>query len=197
MGLHIFPLETKMKHVIAAVMVLSGLVLAQAAGAAGQAPADRKAAIEFYLSGYIGDDIALENAGCVKPAIPDVSSTKQEIGRVSADYAAWRECYNKFIEKLGTLMPLGSAIPADLQKAMSPAELEQARNRLGKVYAVVAEDGQAEARDVMLRYDAWNAKTSEFVRLENARLKSKQQEIDQMNRDFAEKMDMAPRKHVK
>lgn len=174
-------------------LAMAGLLLAVCGAAHAQARAAGQSEIDFFINSYAGDDIALENAGCVRPVIPVVSESKREIERVAREYTAWRDCYNRFVDKLGAQMPLGSALPAEVQRAMTPADLEMAKLRLAKVYAVVAEEGQAEAQLVGASFDAWTEKTNQFVQLENVRLKAKQREIDLMNRDFAEKMDMAPR----
>ncbi len=139
--------------------------------------------IEFYTSKYVGDDIAYENVGCGKPAIPELSHTKSEIKKVAADMDAWRNCYNAYTEKLAALQPVGKALPAGLAERMTPDQLNQAKNRMAQVYNAVADEAEAVAKAVLASHAAWMAKTDEFVKLEDARQKDKAAQLDRLYRD--------------
>ena len=140
--------------------------------------------IEFYTTKYVGDDIAYENVGCGKPAIPALSQTKKEIKKVSDEMEAWRSCYNAYTERLASLQPVGKALPAGLAERMTPAQLAQAKNRMAQVYNAVIDEAESVAKAVMAEHSAWMAKTDEWVKLEDARQKDKQAQIDRMAREM-------------
>jgi hypothetical protein len=162
----------------------AAVILGLCSTAAFAADSDgRKAEIKFYTTEYAGDDIAYENVGCGKPAIPDVSQTKAEIKKVAAAFDAWHSCYDAYIERLNALQPVGKALPAGLAEAMTPAELDLAKRRMAKVYEVVAEEASEVAKVVLAENIAWHGKTEAYVMTEDARQKDKRTQLEQLWRN--------------
>jgi len=142
--------------------------------------------IKFYTTEYVGDDIAYENVGCGKPAIPGVSKTKAEIKKVTDSIDAWRNCYNAYTARLAGLQPVGKALPAGLAESMTPEQLNQAKNRMAQVYNAVMDDAEAVAKEVTASQDAWYKKTNDYLKLEDARLGNLKTDVNNMLRSLSQ-----------
>jgi gallate dioxygenase len=75
--------------------------------------------IDYYARQYDGADVRLDKFNCVKPVIPEVSTTAADIKKTTTSIDAWQNCYKGFVNNLTTLLPVGKAIPADLQSLMT------------------------------------------------------------------------------
>lgn len=124
----------------------------------------RKQDIAYFVSSYKGDDVKLEKYGCVKPTIPAESGvqTQKDIKQVRAAYDAWSACYEQFGKGLAAAQPAGKAIPPDVAKVMSLAELQQARMAMDKVYAAIATDSERQAYEIVSSYNAWAERTKNY-----------------------------------
>ena len=154
----------------------------------------QKAQIDYYTSQYDGADIRLSKFNCVKPAIPEVSTTAAEIKKTADAIDGWQGCYNGFVRNLATLLPVGKAIPAELTNVMTDEEVAASVARMDKAYASASADAKKEADAFMLVQATWQEKTNQHVVSANARtamdLERRRAEIekydakyDAMNRD--------------
>lgn len=123
--------------------------------------------IAFWVSKYDGADLTKGRFACAAPVIPDVSSATAEITKVGADYSAWRDCHNAFLDNLSALLPVGKQIPSDIEILMTDDELMRARSHLGQVYKTVAAGRTSEAALVVARYDDWTSRTKVLVKANN------------------------------
>ncbi len=140
----------------------------------------RKQDIAYYVSGYKGDDVKLEKYGCVKPMFPQESRTQNDIKAVKATMDAWNECYERFGKGLAAAQPAGKAIPQDVAKVMSLAELQQSRSAMDKTYAAIAADGDRQAREVLAAHDKWAVNTKEWTISMQQKTKN---DLEQRNRE--------------
>ncbi len=144
-----------------------------------------KADIAFYTERYEGADVSLASRHCVRPQLPAVSRTREEIKKVSASLQAWTDCYNGFVGGLNTALPAGKAIPPDIAKLMSSTEFDTARARMDKTYAALAADASAQAAAVDAQAEAWRVATEAQVKdaaLATARLRDEQRVGMEQNR---------------
>jgi TPR repeat protein len=146
----------------------------------------RAADIAYWTSKYDGADLTQGRFACAEPVIPEVSTTNAEISKVSADYSAWRDCHNGFVDNLGAVLPLGKQIPSDVEELMTDEQMDAARSHLADVYKRVGAPRTAAAAATVARFDAWNARTTAQVATINEERKRR---IDEQNlantRDFA------------
>lgn len=171
-----------MKRSLLALLAMACVLNAFADEASEQARAARKADIDFYVSQYEGADVELEQFRCVRPIFPELSRTKAEIAKVGQAVDAWMACYNRFVQGLNDALPAGKRIPAELQALMTPAELAQARQRMGRVYQVVSEEGEDTLKAVLAASTAWKEKTDTYVNAEAAKLVNAQKEEETKER---------------
>jgi TPR repeat protein len=136
--------------------------------------------IAYYVSAYKGDDVKLEKYACVKPVFPQESRTQNDIKAVKATMDAWNACYERFGQGLAAAQPAGKAIPQEVAKVMSLAELQQARTAMDKVYGAVAADGHSQAREVLAAHDKWAANTKEWTISMQQKTKN---DLEQRNRE--------------
>jgi len=136
--------------------------------------------IAYYVSGYNGADVKLEKYGCVKPVFPKESRTQNDIKAVQLAMDAWSACYENFGRGLAAAQPAGKAIPTDVAKVMSLAELQQARSAMDKAYVAVAADGDKQAREVIGAHDKWVANTKEWTIAMQQKTKN---DLEQRNRE--------------
>lgn len=128
--------------------------------------------IDYYARQYDGADIRLSKFNCVRPVIPAVSTTSAEIKQTAAGIDAWQVCYKGFVNNLTTLLPVGKAIPADVQNLMTDEEIAAAVARMDKAYATAAADAKVEAEAFMKAQDAWQENTNSHVISANAKTAS-------------------------
>ncbi|WP_256079009.1 hypothetical protein [Massilia sp. YIM B04103] len=159
-----------MKRITLALLAMACLSNALADEAADRARAARQADIDFYLSQYEGSDVELEKFRCALPVFPELSRTKAEIEQVGQSVDAWLACYNRFVQGLNDSLPVGKGIPAELQALMTPVELAQAKQRMGRVYQIVSEEGEETLKAVLAASAAWKEKTYAYVNAEAAKL---------------------------
>jgi hypothetical protein len=172
-----------MKHLVI-VLALAGAASGVLAQGSEADRAAKRTEIDFYTTKYIGDDIAYENIGCGRPHFPEVSKTRAEITTVSKHFDEWKACYDGYVQKLSGLLPAGKALPANVAAAMTPEELAQAKLRMAKVYDAVAEDANELAQQVLKENTLWMSRTTEFVKLEAARQKEAQAQVERAYRDM-------------
>lgn len=160
------------------------------------ARAAHKADIASYVN-YTGAELSLEKAGCVRPVIPELSKTREEIKHVDAAVRLWRSCYDGFAAKLASQLPPGSAIPAEIAKLMSLEELQRARGAMDKAYAAIGADASKQARELLAANDAWFVNSEKYG---NAMLRKLQEEETirgRFNADVIERAQLAMRNQPK
>lgn len=147
----------------------------------------RAADISYWASGYNGADIKTA-ANCPAPVIPAMSKTNSEIREVSASMAAWRSCYNSFIEKMASVLPAGKAIPADIGALMNEQEMTAATARLDGMYAAITFEQSARATQTIESYDRWIAATEKYAAEHNKAVEGRniavKDELEAMKRQF-------------
>ncbi|MYM75906.1 sel1 repeat family protein [Duganella sp. FT134W] len=152
--------------------------------------AANQAKIDYYVKQYDGADVRLNKFNCVKPAIPVLSTTAEDIKKVTAGIDGWQNCYKGFVSNLTTLLPVGKAIPADLQNVMTDEEITAAVARLDKAYASAAGDAKVEADAMLAAQDAWRERTNSHVVSANAKtasdlalMRAQDEKVRAINRD--------------
>ncbi|WP_227496388.1 SEL1-like repeat protein [Massilia litorea] len=129
---------------------------------------ERRADIDYWLSGYDGSDLKTGKYACPAPRIPAISKQSDEIDRVSAAIASWQSCYNGFVENLNAASPLVKRIPADIVKLMNAAETERAQTHLTQVQENLSEEAKVAAKLVLADVAAWRSATGAYVKEHNA-----------------------------
>lgn len=146
----------------------------------------RQADIDYWTSKYNGVDLGQGRFACAEPVIPESSPSNAEIAKVSADYSAWRDCHNGFIDNLAAVLPVGKQIPPDIEELMTDQQMDQARKHLEAVYKQVGTPRTSAAAAIAARFDAWNARTVAQVKTINEERKRR---LDEQNlataKDFA------------
>ena len=146
--------------------------------------ATHKDDIAYYVN-YTGAELSLEKAGCVKPALPELSKTRVEIKAVDASVRQWRACYEGFAAKLNSLLPAGKAIPVDTAKLMSLVELQRARSAMDQAYAAIAADAGKQAEQLQSANTAWFVNSEKYA---NAQVRIIHEESIQRNRNTPDVM---------
>lgn len=141
--------------------------------------------IDYYARQYAGADVRLDKFNCVKPVIPAVSTTAEDIKKTVASIEGWQNCYKGFVNNLTAQLPVGKAIPSDLQNLMTDEEIAAAVARMDKAYTTVAADAKVEAEAFLMAQDAWQEKTNTHVTSANAKtasdLEQRRLEIERLN----------------
>lgn len=160
-----------MKTFVMACGLATAFVAVQAGAAAlDDERAARKGEIAAYTTTFDGGDAKLN---CVRPAIPPTSRTNEEIVKVDKEVQAWFECYNAFTQRMNDALPPGKKIPADLARIMTPAEQNQARERMNQVYGQIADEAQTTATAMVAEHQAWRESTVLFATTKNEETKKK------------------------
>ena len=151
----------------------SGNAEAKAALVTMQQREVRKADIAYWSTAYDGADLKTGKFACVRPTIPALSKTNEEIKAVDASVATWRVCYDAFAKNLGDALPPGKRLPADIGALMNEQEYEQTLRHLDQVYTKVGGEELAGAKETMAAHAAWTAATKKYVAEQNDLIKSR------------------------
>lgn len=148
----------------------------------------RSADIAYWTDRYDGADLKA-TANCKAPVIPAVSKTNEEIVQTFSGMSAWRVCYNGFVKKMDSVLPVGAAIPAELANMMSEQEHAKALNRLNNVYADLTAAQASSAQATIDGFDRWMASTEKYANEHNAEMKGRElvmrDQIEMMKQQYA------------
>jgi len=125
--------------------------------------------IVYWMKDYKGDDLVAGQYACASPAIPAVSKKNGEIKKISADIAAWEQCYNGAVAHMESYAPVLKHVPKDVLDMMTPAEIDQTQAHLEQVFKSVAVSMRANADTILAQRDAWTKATTEYVSRENSK----------------------------
>lgn len=143
----------------------------------------RGAEIDYWTSGYRGEDLRSGKFECKLPAVPTVSTSNADVAATRASIEAWEICYNGFVANFNATAPLAKRIPADVLDMMTPRETDRAQHHIESVYRTVLSEAQRDVDAVRTAQAAWETATERFVKEENIRMKRKS---DEETRLFAE-----------
>ncbi|WBS04138.1 hypothetical protein OU994_07595 [Pseudoduganella sp. SL102] len=122
-----------------------------------------KADIAAYTHNFTGQQLAYGSYGCVRPSIPEHSSTNADIARTNEAINKWRACYETFATRLNGALPVTNTIPPDIINVMNNDEFQRASTSIETVYARLAAEGQAVADQVAAENKSWADKTVQFA----------------------------------
>jgi hypothetical protein len=174
-------------------------VLFQQAAAAGNVNAvvalkllDQRASggsdIAYWTDRYDGADLKAA-ADCKTPAIPAASKNNEEIAAVFQAMSAWRNCYNGFVQKMNAVLPIGAAIPPNVQAVMSEQQYVKAQTRLNDIYADLTEAQAPKAQATLDRFDRWLVSTEKYAVEHNAEMKGRamamRDQIEMIKKQYA------------
>lgn len=125
------------------------------------------AEVSYWTTTYAGDDLTSGQFACVKPAIPAVSTTNDDIRKTEQSIAVWETCYNGFVANFNDALPPGKRIPPEVAKKMTPAEMNAAQNRMAAVYEQVIAAAQSDAEAITRQREAWRLATQNHVATAN------------------------------
>jgi hypothetical protein len=158
--------ETHMPRASLAVLAVLSVPLA--------ALAVDRATIDYWTSTYDGANFTQGKFACVAPTFPAVSTTNEEILKLSRAFTDWRACYDGAGANLRAAYPLATSIPADVTAAMTPAERSAAAAHLDQVYEHVSEVLAQQANMAMAAYDSWRGATEAYVAETNRKTAERQ-----------------------
>ncbi|MEX5746903.1 sel1 repeat family protein [Massilia sp. X63] len=134
--------------------------------------AQRRKEIDYWISGYDGEDLKSGEFRCVTPRIPAMSKINADIDRIGAAVAAWQECYNKFVTNLNEATPLTKRIPPDIQKLMNKEEMEKSTAYLTQLHSNLSEEAKVSSKLLLADFAAWRSATEAYVEEHNKMVKS-------------------------
>jgi hypothetical protein len=139
---------------------------AEAKVAMGLTPARQQhmADIEYWTTKYDGADLTSGQFDCKAPALPEKSTTRDEVKATGNAVNEWKACYNGFAKHLGEVTPAGKAIPVEVSDLMTDKEMDQARAHLDQVYGRIAATRKASADQTLAAYDRWEKSTTDYLR---------------------------------
>lgn len=136
------------------------VAMALVCGAACAGSVERRGAgadASFYTTGFDGADIRFSNFNCARPVF--IARSVEGARHIERSVRQWRECYARFVAKLGSVLPAGKAIPEDVAKTMSTEELARAKLRMGQVYASIAAEARKQDDQVSAAHEYWRVST--------------------------------------
>jgi hypothetical protein len=131
----------------------------------------RRKEIDYWISGYDGEDLKSGEFRCVAPRIPAMSKINADIDRIGAAVSAWQDCYNKFVTNLNAATPLTKRIPPDIAKLMTKDEMEKSTAYLGQLQANLSEEAKVSSKLVLADFAAWRSATEAYVNEHNKMVK--------------------------
>lgn len=163
-----------MRKILLCLLLVSGSHLLAATPAATAAKSEleaqraaRRADIDFWLTGYHGEQLRSGQFQCRSPRFPQLSTQNDEINAIAERMRAWRTCYNGFVDNMNA-MPAGDAmIPADVLALMTADERKRATARIASVHADIAQSAGVKAKIILADFDAWRAATEAYVNEHN------------------------------
>ncbi|QOY93406.1 sel1 repeat family protein [Massilia sp. UMI-21] len=132
----------------------------------------RRKDIDYWISGYDGEDLKSGEYRCVAPRIPAMSKINADIDRIGAAVQAWQECYNKYVTHLNDAMPLTARIPADIAKLMNKDEAQRAAAHLTRLQENLSEEAKVSSKLLLADFAAWRSATEAYVAEHNQMVKS-------------------------
>jgi hypothetical protein len=145
----------------------SGDAKAQGSLAVMRARVARKDDIAYYTTRFDGGELQFSKARCVRPVVPAVSKSNEDIRRVSADVRQWVDCYNGYARKLSAAQPPLKLVPKDILDIMSDDDVAHAQALMDKTLAAQADDARKLALQVNTETEAWHAATEAYVKEAN------------------------------
>lgn len=138
--------------------------------------------INYFTTGFDGDAVRLTNFTCEEPILPQVSKTNAEIAGINQAMHKWQTCYQNFVAQLNSVLPVGSAIPAEIERILTEDEMQAARSLMDKTYAEISLNVKNRVEKVQQSYLGWKAETEKFVLANNEKTK-REQEMRQKDLD--------------
>ena len=132
----------------------------------------RRKEIDYWISGYDGEDLKSGEFRCPAPRIPAMSKINADIDRIGAAMEAWQECYNKFVTNLNAATPLTKRIPADIAKLMTKEETEKSAAYLAQVHGNLSEEAKVSSKLLLADFAAWRSATEAYVAEHNKMVKN-------------------------
>lgn len=132
----------------------------------------RRKEIDYWISGYDGQDLKSGEFQCVAPRIPAMSKINADIDRIGAAVQAWQECYNKYVTNLNESMPLTKRIPPDIAKLMNKDEAERSAAHLARLQENLSEEAKVSSKLLLADFAAWRSATEAYVAEHNQMVKS-------------------------
>ena len=132
---------------------------------------ERKADLQYWMSGYDGSELRSGKYRCPIPRVPALSKQNDEIMAIGAKVEAWQTCYNAFVEHINSVNPLTKLIPKDVSDLLTKEEIATVTKHLESVYSRVVEDSRVEAKLFLADFTVWRDATDAYVAEHNAIVK--------------------------
>ena len=132
----------------------------------------RRKDIDYWISGYDGEDLKSGEFRCVAPRIPAMSKINADIDRIGAAINTWQDCYNKYVTNLNAASPLTKRVPEDIRKLMKKDELEKSTVHLEQLQANLSEEAKVNSKLVLADFEAWRKATEAYVAEHNKMVKT-------------------------
>lgn len=123
----------------------------------------RRADIEYWMSGYDGQDLKSGKFSCPPPRFPSVSKQNDEIDAVTARMTTWEACFNAAAVALNAASPLTQRIPKDVAELMTKEEMEKAKAYLAEVHTALASEAKIASKLVLADFTVWRDATNAYV----------------------------------
>lgn len=166
------PADPKRARALYEQAAAAGNVHAQAALEALRQRPLHAADIAYWTDRYDGADLKAL-ADCKAPVIPQTSTDNEGIRTVFAGMAEWRGCYNRFAHKMEEVMPIGSAIPADLAAMFNEEERVKALTRLNTIYVDLTAEQGPRAQAIIDDFDRWMGSTEQYAMQHNKEMEGR------------------------
>lgn len=148
----------------------------------------RGAEIDYWMTGYTGEELRSGKFACPAPTIPAVSKTNAAIAATENAVRSWQECYNGFVDNVAAAMPAGKVIPQDVLDMMSPAEFARVQAHIESLYRRIIADAQVQAAATLSQRDAWQKSTLAYATEENQRRKQAEIETARIKEDMMRRL---------
>lgn len=132
----------------------------------------RRKEIDYWISGYDGEDLKSGELRCVTPRIPAMSKINADIDRIGAAINTWQDCYNKYVTNLNAASPLTKRVPEDIRKLMKKDELERSNAHLEQLQANLSEEAKVSSKLILADFEAWRKATEAYVSEHNKMVKT-------------------------
>ena len=132
----------------------------------------RRKEIDYWISGYDGEDLKSGEFRCVTPRIPAMSKINADIDRIGAAINTWQDCYNKYVTNLNAASPLTKRVPEDIRKLMKKDELEKSNTHLEQLQANLSEEAKVSSKLILADFEAWRKATEAYVSEHNKMVKT-------------------------
>lgn len=129
-------------------MTFVALALACGAASAGGSVQAVQSNVAYYTTTFDGADARFALFECKAPVFPAASQSQDGVRRVERSVRQWRTCFARWQDKMVAVLPAGKAIPDDVSKAMSAADLAKARETMESAYRAIIEEALAQDEKV-------------------------------------------------